>query len=43
MTQKNVEAVLKQWGQMKDEIEQLNKKGQSSLKEIQKQVDQFIK
>lgn len=43
MTQKNVEAVLKQWNQMKNEIEQLSQVGQASLKEIQAKIDAFIK
>lgn len=40
MTQKKI---TKQWNEMKKEIENLVKKGQVSAKEVQKQVDIFIK
>lgn len=43
MTQKNVDALLKQWNQVKGEIEELTKLGQASVTDIQKKVDGFVK
>lgn len=43
MTQKNVDAVLKQWNQVKAEIEELAQLGQTSVNDLQKKVDAFVK